>query len=593
MRRSFAGGVAAIPSGTYVPSAGDTTKTGNIQFAGLVKFAAGPLVDMRAMPAYATDKAVAFNQACVVGGAGARVIVPPGEHDMGGFLVEDIPGLTIEADGDATFKRIAGAVSPDSLHIGRFARCNDLEIRGITFDMNNIERFGGVYIDDSDRVWLDQNSLTDSNLNASWSSYDHYGFVFQDGSDLWVTYNVAEDVELIEADNAEIVRILDNTCKRAAGTAPIALAAVGNGYYFRDYIIARNTLVDPRKVGIFMSQEAGGPNDSEWRSIHVTDNKCFRRTIAGTGVFLSAGYGSGGTPTGNVWEDIQVLRNTVTIDGALTRPAVPEIVFRHSQAGSVFNRVKVDENTIHHDAAATGEWLMDLRKLGKSSVCRNRIFGGSLGMNVISPENTTIEDNEVEVTGTAYAVSTSLGGNRWRNKVRGAPTTPLSGSFHATDTVILEGNPGVTAPPLFVRKTADETVTASTTMQDDDHLTAAVAANATYVVELVAIYDGAATGDIKFQFAAPAGATLSGAQVGPQSGTAGVTATTVNVSATTGASGAIGAVGAGSKIGYRFDGLLRTAGTAGTFKLQWAQQTSDPVATTMFTDSYLVLRRVA
>src|SRR5574341_1924364 len=61
----------------------------------------------------------------------------------------------------------------------------------------------------------------------------------------------------------------------------------------------------------------------------------------------------------------------------------------------------------------------------------------------------------------------------------------------------------------FVRKTADESVTSSTTLQDDDHLVIAVEANTNYFIEAFLIYDGDAAGDFKFTFSVPAGATLA------------------------------------------------------------------------------------
>lgn len=147
----------------------------------------------------------------------------------------------------------------------------------------------------------------------------------------------------------------------------------------------------------------------------------------------------------------------------------------------------------------------------------------------------------------------------------------------------------------FVRKTGDETVTSSTVLQDDDHLLATVVANATYEFRLVAFYDGGTTGDIKLGFTVPASSTLIWGINGATAGVSNIANATANWTVTTasGGSAVVGANGAATKMILRAEGLLRTAGTAGTLQLQWAQSSSDATATTLFTDSYLIVRRVA
>ena len=60
------------------------------------------------------------------------------------------------------------------------------------------------------------------------------------------------------------------------------------------------------------------------------------------------------------------------------------------------------------------------------------------------------------------------------------------------------------APPLAI-KTATESVTSSTTLQDDDELVVTVEANTKYRVELLLLYDGNAAGDIQVKLVAPSG----------------------------------------------------------------------------------------
>lgn len=143
---------------------------------------------------------------------------------------------------------------------------------------------------------------------------------------------------------------------------------------------------------------------------------------------------------------------------------------------------------------------------------------------------------------------------------------------------------------LFAVKTATESVVSSTTLQDDDDLSVTVAANASYIIELMLSYDGLAASDLKTSLTLPAGATIVGA-VQAMAQTA--AATTDDFSA--GWTGAInpGCLGAGTAAAMFGRGLLTVAGTGGLVTLQWAQLASAATAVRLFAGSYLFLRRVS
>src|SRR5262245_15271614 len=75
--------------------------------------------------------------------------------------------------------------------------------------------------------------------------------------------------------------------------------------------------------------------------------------------------------------------------------------------------------------------------------------------------------------------------------------------------------------PIAAVKTANESVTSSTTLQNDDELFVSVAANSTYLVQCYIKCDGAATGDIKLNWTAPASATFDSVVNGLQATAAG------------------------------------------------------------------------
>lgn len=149
--------------------------------------------------------------------------------------------------------------------------------------------------------------------------------------------------------------------------------------------------------------------------------------------------------------------------------------------------------------------------------------------------------------------------------------------------------------PEVVRKTADTTRSATTTFEDDPHLTYAVEANGVYVMDGWIKYFADPTPDIKFQWSTPSGTLGEWAWVMPGSGTAAGGTTGYSVRTETNDVG-------GSRTGYGtsdtsmftpVSGLWRVAATAGFITLQWAQNTSNATSTGVFTDSWLRFQRIA
>lgn len=253
---------------------------------------------------------------------------------------------------------------------------------------------------------------------------------------------------------------------------------------------------------------------------------------------------------------------------------------------------------------------------------------GQLVTESIQPTGTLAIGNNVNITGTATAsgavtsggvlTSTGLldanagadisGGNIVLNA--GANNvTATAGTFGVTGTHAITGNATVSGTltvagtdvgdkltrltPLFVRKTGSTSRTSTTTLADDPDLQLAVLANAVYEFHGNYRYDGDAAGDIKLAHVGPASATLSYHNIGQTVGAAAVTdiATSSALNITTAYSW--GCRGAAAEFILDFHGLLVVAGTAGTFKVQFAQNTSNGVATRLLADSFMRLTRVA
>ncbi|MEW2578336.1 hypothetical protein [Streptomyces syringium] len=148
---------------------------------------------------------------------------------------------------------------------------------------------------------------------------------------------------------------------------------------------------------------------------------------------------------------------------------------------------------------------------------------------------------------------------------------------------------------LFARKTADTARTSTTTSADDPHLSVPVSASATYTVDGLIVYNTPQAADFKFQFAAPSGATQlwSPWAISDDSDVnAGGTVGRIRTGTSTGAATQLGVL-ATVNVTCRPVGLIRTSATAGTVVVQWAQGTSNASATTVVTDSWIKLQRVA
>ena len=150
---------------------------------------------------------------------------------------------------------------------------------------------------------------------------------------------------------------------------------------------------------------------------------------------------------------------------------------------------------------------------------------------------------------------------------------------------------------IIVRKTADEPINA-TTLQNDDHLVAAVEANAVYAVEWWLRMDGPAANDFKYSWVGPAGATMVWHSLGRGSAVAAATPAAIGDAPfdqdgpTIGTVINHGTVAAGTFTSVKGSGYLAVAGTAGSLQMQWAQIVA-AASTTLRIGSWLRLERIA
>lgn len=143
--------------------------------------------------------------------------------------------------------------------------------------------------------------------------------------------------------------------------------------------------------------------------------------------------------------------------------------------------------------------------------------------------------------------------------------------------------------PLFVRKAADSLpLVSSTTLQNDTDLLSAVAASTTYNVDLWMIINTGTVPDFKFGWTGPAGATFDWSV---QEGTPGALAAVLQGPFTIASVPPINGAAADQIVVAT--GTLVTSVTAGTLRLQWAQNTSTASNTIVKAGSRLRLWKMA
>jgi hypothetical protein len=140
---------------------------------------------------------------------------------------------------------------------------------------------------------------------------------------------------------------------------------------------------------------------------------------------------------------------------------------------------------------------------------------------------------------------------------------------------------------------SDESVTSSTTLQDDDELFFSAEANAYYDLTLLIIGASAsATPDIKFGFTELTGADWIITGYYATLANAGAADAIINPWTEDTSFPQPMALPAGDDVWFKFRCSYITAGTSGTVYFRWAQNTSNATATTRKLGSHMIVRRV-
>ena len=166
-----------------------------------------------------------------------------------------------------------------------------------------------------------------------------------------------------------------------------------------------------------------------------------------------------------------------------------------------------------------------------------------------------------------------------------------SAKLPAVDGSQLTNLPSTGATILKAAKTADETVTNSTTLQDDDHLTVTVEANTNYIFEAYFyVYNENINGRPNIEFNVPSGTTgVISCFYQPASDAATIETAAAAVS------NLVDGAFLNSVAGYgtaTVTGTIYTSSTAGTAKIKWAQRAATATSTTLKKGCYIKLTKI-
>jgi|TARA_R110000824_G_scaffold349982_2_gene536900 hypothetical protein len=139
------------------------------------------------------------------------------------------------------------------------------------------------------------------------------------------------------------------------------------------------------------------------------------------------------------------------------------------------------------------------------------------------------------------------------------------------------------AGATFVLKTSDESVTSSTSVQDDDQLTFTMAADKIYAISGALLIDSGTTPDFKWSLnlAGSSTADLLSKYLSPGGSSAVYRFSENDDNSTMG-------YGAGTPgMTAEFTGIIKADGSGGALTLQWAQNTSNGTASKLLTGSWI------
>ncbi len=267
--------------------------------------------------------------------------------------------------------------------------------------------------------------------------------------------------------------------------------------------------------------------------------------------------------------------------------------------------------TVDQDLATGTGFLVDSEALNAPAVAID-IQGSSTSPHILFGSGGTFDTalfrdaaNTLRLSGSFYAAEALSGATLKADRalassgtlnIAGATTlgSTLSGASTVTLSVLkncaglgtnVSGTVSCATTPVLVRKSTDETVNNSATLQDDDALRFAIGANETWAFTMHVVGQSRATPDFKFALTAPLGSMCTYSMNAEENAKASSHVVCGDPSP--------GMPGNGVNEAYFVNGTVITAGVAGTVTLQWSQFTADPSSSIVRAGSWLIAHKIS
>ena len=355
---------------------------------------AASVIDVRsygALPDDASDDSVAIQKAIDTAPDGSTIYFPRGTYLLAGVRINNRKGLTLSGDGStlSVLKR-----SGSYPNIFESTGSTDMLVTQLSFDVNGIAAFGGFNFYNAKRVVITKTRFFDSNKQPV-GGYDRYSWVFGRGSvpseDILISDNLIEDLQL-EVDFGVRVRIEGNTIIRPVATSGIGVFTIADNTAAQDYIIQKNTIVDPMVSagGIVVHLDPPSSSYSTMKTFRILDNHIvYTKYISGnhaSAIRLGTGDNSQAT-RGNVFDDIAIQNNVVYKDPGSPYDFgdVNAIIFGNSSATAnfKFGNTNVSNNRTYYNNTR-GLPIVDIREKGFNFVETNNL-GYTISSDIMPP----------------------------------------------------------------------------------------------------------------------------------------------------------------------------------------------------------------
>ena len=327
--------------------------------------------------------------------------------DANGIHIINKDNITVLGNG-ATTKRLHSLVNVD--HILTFQGCGNVTLENLNFDINGIEKFGGITFEANGRTIKDINvigcSFVDSDPQVA-TSGDRFGLIIGDGNETTDITNVNitncfTRLCQMEVNGQEVV--ISNSTFQKSFNRGIAIVTGGSNRVRRNFSITGCSFYDCADSFINLGQDPTNGNGNIYENINIIGNLFYNSGTEVTTGDTAPSYfisfsNTGQTPPGT-WRNLNIVGNTF-LDASGSRGIGINAISIAADSTSELNGINISDNIIYLNASSYTTPVISLVYPKRFSVCNNQIYGASVtkGLYFNFAEKGTVSGNTVECSG--------------------------------------------------------------------------------------------------------------------------------------------------------------------------------------------------